>query len=124
MDGVKFFLVEHGYIKYTIFLRNSYVILWLEVDEAFRRQGYGSLLLDKFKRWARSQRIHSIYLDSILKQDNDFYKKNGFMRRSPRHKPEEWVWQDSCYAPGKFHATLPPVAPIQLLPSLPDQFTM
>ncbi|WP_028543285.1 GNAT family N-acetyltransferase [Paenibacillus taiwanensis] len=56
---------------------------WLEVhylyvDEALRKQGYGSKLIAEVEQIARDNKCDFIKLDTLSFQALDFYKRHGF----------------------------------------------
>ena len=51
-------------------------ILW--IDEAFRHQGYGTLLLQAVERTAQEQGCSLIHLDTFDFQAKDFYCQQGY----------------------------------------------
>ncbi len=51
-------------------------ILW--VDEQYRNQGIGSLLLGEVERTAREKGCHLVHLDTFDFQAKEFYEKNGY----------------------------------------------
>jgi ribosomal protein S18 acetylase RimI-like enzyme len=53
------------------------------VDENYRRQGFGTRMMYEFCMKLFMQRIWNVELDSVLKPDNDFYEKLGFVYFDP-----------------------------------------
>jgi ribosomal protein S18 acetylase RimI-like enzyme len=51
-------------------------LMWLK--EEFRRQGYGSRLLERAEEEARKRGAKHAYLDTFSFQAPDFYKKHGY----------------------------------------------
>jgi ribosomal protein S18 acetylase RimI-like enzyme len=50
--------------------------LW--VDEAYRRQGVATSLLQRFESHAESRGCHTYYLTTLSFQAPDFYRKHGY----------------------------------------------
>ncbi len=51
-------------------------MLW--VSEAYRRQGYGSMLLSEAEKLAKQNKCFGCYLDTMSFQAPDFYKRKGY----------------------------------------------
>lgn len=51
-------------------------ILW--VSDEYRKQGYGSILLNEIEKIAKEKACHLIHLDTFDFQAKDFYLKHGY----------------------------------------------
>jgi GNAT superfamily N-acetyltransferase len=53
-------------------------VKWLWVAEPFRRQGFGSKLLNRAEEVARERKVGAVYLDTFTFQAPGFYEKHGY----------------------------------------------
>ncbi|ASK61511.1 GNAT family N-acetyltransferase [Virgibacillus phasianinus] len=66
-----------GGITANMFWHHIHIeFLW--VDKRYRKDGYGSLLLERLEDYAREQKCRLIYLDSFSFQAPGFYQKNDY----------------------------------------------
>jgi GNAT superfamily N-acetyltransferase len=57
--------------------KSSYIdILWIK--EEYRKDGYGSILMDEVEREAKEKGVHLVNLDTFDFQAKDFYIKRGY----------------------------------------------
>ncbi len=77
-------------------------ILWVEgiwVDEKFKRQGIGKLLLERMIDAAKKNNIQSIQLNTFFPESKNFFKACGFevVQSIPR-----WKYGLTCYFMRKY----------------------
>lgn len=66
-----------GILAYSVMWHILYIdTLW--VNEEFRGEGYGSILLKEVEAEAKKIGCHIVHLDTFDFQGPDFYKKNGY----------------------------------------------
>ncbi|HJF33966.1 MAG TPA: GNAT family N-acetyltransferase [Sporosarcina psychrophila] len=66
-----------GGITGNMFWRHMHIeFLW--VDVSVRKEGYGSILLEKIENFARIKECRLIHLDTFSFQAPEFYRKNGY----------------------------------------------
>ena len=75
-----------GFLDFTPGDRSTIDVIEIFVEKKYRRQGFGSHLLFLLAQWCLSKRYHSIALESILSEENDFYSRLGFL---PMHSPPD-----------------------------------
>lgn len=51
-------------------------VLWIK--ESFRKEGYGSILLNEIEKIAKEKECKLIHLDTFYFQAKDFYIKHGY----------------------------------------------
>lgn len=72
---------DNGHLKGGItgnMFWNHIIIDFLWVDESYRKEGYGSILLNKLEMYAQENDCRLIYLDTFSFQAPAFYQKNGY----------------------------------------------
>ena len=70
----------HGFVKHTIEADSAVELGGLVVDEAWRGQGVGRLLIDAVERWARSVECGTVTVrcNAIRERAHVFYQNLGY----------------------------------------------
>lgn len=73
-----FYLRPYGYIDYAVTEDRIASVLYIHVDEQYRRKGYGTVMMKKFAEFLKRRRVWKIELENMLGSSNKFYDKLGF----------------------------------------------